>query len=82
MPLLACFNIGTAELLPKLISSATPGISDEVTASLIEIYGFFSLALGYCFIFYTGGLFFYDLRPVNLYYFHKFFQRLYFTWCK
>jgi len=38
---------------------------------------FFSLALGYCFIFYTGGLFFYDLRPVNLDYFHKFFQRLF-----
>lgn len=41
---------------------------------------FFSLALGYCFIFYTGGLFFYDLQPVNLNYFHKFFQRL-FTRC-
>ena len=45
-------------------------------------FSFFSLALGYCFIFYTGGLFFYDLQPVNLDYFHKFFQRLYFTWCK
>lgn len=65
--------MGTVELQPKLISSATPSVSDEVTASLTEIYGFFffSLALGYCFIFYTGGLFFYDLRLVNLNYFHK-----------
>lgn len=38
---------------------------------------FFSLALGYCFIFYTGGLFFYDLRPVNLNYFHKFCQTVF-----
>ena len=69
--------MGTVELQPKLISSATPGISDEVRASLIEIYGFFSLALGYCFIFYTEGLFFYDLQPVNLNYFHKFFQTVF-----
>lgn len=76
-PLLARFEIGIVELQPKVISSAAPGISDEVTASLIEIYRFFSLALGYCFIFYTGGLFFYDLRPVNLNYFHKFFQTVF-----
>lgn len=66
------------ELQPKLLSSTTPGVPDEVRASLIEIYRFFfPLALGYYFIFYTGGLFFYDLQPVNLKYFHKFFQRLF-----
>lgn len=83
VPLLSRFKLGTVELQPKLISSDTPGISDDVTASVIEIYGFFfSLAVGYCFIFCTGGLFLYDLQPVNRNYFHRFFQRLYFTWCK
>lgn len=37
-----------------------------------DFFFVFSLALGYCFIFYTEGLFFYDLQPVDLIYFHKF----------
>lgn len=43
VPLLFRFKLGTVELQPKLISSDTPGISDDVTASVIEIYGFFFL---------------------------------------
>lgn len=43
VPLLSRFKLGTVELQPKLISSDTPGISDDVTASVIEIYGFFFL---------------------------------------
>lgn len=51
VPLLSRFKLGTVELQPKLISSDTPGISDDVTASVIEIYGFF-------FFFSTGILFY------------------------
>lgn len=56
-------------------SSATHGI-----LMVVELYSVrftvFPLALGYCFIFYTGGLFFYDHQPVN-FYFHKLFQTVY-----
>lgn len=73
------FDTGTVELQPKLASSAAAGFPAEVWAPLVEIYRLFcfvfSLALGYCFIFYTEGLFFYDLQPVDLIYFHKFLSK-------
>lgn len=77
-PLLLRFETGTVELRPKLARSAAAGFPAEDWAPLVEIsrlflfFWFFSLALGYCFIFYTEGLFFYDLQPVNRVYFHKF----------